>query len=99
MIARLGREGHLDGAGAAQARAALQRLWVSIREIKPTDDVRTRAERCLAVHALRAADALQLGAALIWARERPQGMDFVSLDARLCDAATREGLTILPENV
>jgi predicted nucleic acid-binding protein len=41
MIARLARERHLDAAGAAQARAALQRLWGSIREIEPTDVVRT----------------------------------------------------------
>jgi len=99
MIARLVRERRLDATGAVQARAALQRLWVSILEVEPTEDVRTRAERCLAVHALRAADALQLGAALIWAREHPQGMAFVSLDARLRDVASREGFTLLPPNL
>lgn len=39
----------------------------------------------------RAADGLQLAAALTWARGRPPGHAFVSLDARLAEAARREG--------
>ncbi len=64
--------------------------------IAPTDEVRRRAARLLAVHPLRAGDALQLAAALIWAEEQPHGESFVSLDARLRDAAAREGFTLLP---
>jgi len=45
---------------------------------------------------LRAADALQLAAALAWAQEQPLGRELVSLDLRLREAAQGEGFTILP---
>jgi predicted nucleic acid-binding protein len=67
--------------------------------VAPTDEVRRRAARLLAVHALRAADALQLAAALIWSEEQPHGESFVSLDGRLRDAAAREGFTLVPADV
>ena len=56
----------------------------------------TLAERLLAVHPLTAGDALQLAAALIWARERPARLRFVCLDEQLRRAAGREGFNILP---
>jgi hypothetical protein len=46
---------------------------------------------------LRAADALQLAAALIWCEEQPAGEVFVCLDDRLREAARREGFTLVPE--
>jgi hypothetical protein len=51
----------------------------------------------VASHPLRAADALQLAAALVWCDEAPQGTAFVCLDDRLRDAARREGFAVLPE--
>jgi hypothetical protein len=47
-------------------------------------------------HPLRAADSLQLAAALIWANAHRPGAEFVSLDTGLCTAAAREGLVVLP---
>jgi hypothetical protein len=44
----------------------------------------------------RAADTLQLAASLVWCRERPVGRSFVCLDARLREAAVREGFSVLP---
>jgi uncharacterized protein len=64
--------------------------------IAPTDDVRRRAARLLASHALRAADALQLAAALVWCEEQPHNETFVSLDERLCAAARKEGFEVAP---
>ena len=64
--------------------------------IAPTDDVRRRAARLLASHPLRAADALQLAAALAWCEEQPHTETFVSLDERLCAAARKEGFEISP---
>jgi hypothetical protein len=64
--------------------------------IAPTDDVRRRAARLLASHPLRAADALQLAAALIWCEEQPHNETFVSLDERLCAAARTEGFEVSP---
>jgi predicted nucleic acid-binding protein len=61
-----------------------------------TDQVRRRAGRLVATHPLRASDAFQLAAALIWCEEQPAGETFVCLDERLRDAARREGFTLLP---
>ncbi|MGB3551121.1 MAG: hypothetical protein WA993_10545 [Candidatus Binatus sp.] len=46
-------------------------------------------------HSLRAADALQLGAALVAADGDPQSLELVTLDRRLADAARREGFPVL----
>jgi predicted nucleic acid-binding protein len=78
---------------------ALDRLRALVEDadtIAPSDDVRRRAGRLVAAHPLRAADALQLAAALIWCEEQPSGEAFVSLDDRLRDAAQREGFQVLP---
>jgi len=98
-LRRLVREGVLDAQAEASARKTLTDLLASAHEVTPTQDVRLRAERLLGVHALRAADALQLAAALTWARERPQGMTVVSLDDRLRVAAQLEGFTLVPESL
>jgi len=55
--------------------------------VEPGNEICTRALRLLAVHPLRAADALQLAAALVWFRDHPAGLDFVCLDERLRTAA------------
>ena len=47
------------------------------------------------VHPLRAADSLQLAAALASAEEDPSGVGFVCFDIRLNEAASREGFTVL----
>ena len=65
-------------------------------KVLPGERLREVAERMLRVHPLRAADALQLAAALVWSRDRPDGRVFVSCDERLRDAAGREGFTVLP---
>ena len=64
--------------------------------VEPHPVVRERAIRLLAVHSLRAGDALQLAAALVYFDERPRGESFVCLDERLGEAAAAEGLTLVP---
>jgi len=64
--------------------------------VLPTEAVRSRAERLLGVHTLRAGDALQLAAALLAAEEDPADLPFVTLDERLADAARKEGFPVLP---
>ena len=64
--------------------------------VLPTEEVRSRAERLLGIHTLRAADALQLGAALVAAEEDPAELPFVTLDERLAEAARKEGFPVLP---
>jgi hypothetical protein len=48
---------------------------------------------------LRAADALQLAAALVWCQGDPLQHGFVCLDQRLREAARREGFTALPNKM
>jgi uncharacterized protein len=79
---------------------ALNRIRALVEDadtVSPTDDVRRRAGRLVAAHPLRAADALQLGAALVWCEEQSHGEAFVCLDARLREAARREGFSLVPE--
>ena len=64
--------------------------------ILPVDEVRTRAAGLLTLHPLRAADALQLAAALTWTEGLPKGERFVCLDRRLREAARLQGFTAMP---
>ena len=93
-IARLEREGALSTANAAESFARLDALAPSWMQIDPSDEIRESARRLLRVHALRAADALQLAAAVIAAERRPSTLAFVTCDGRLQEAAAKEGFLI-----
>jgi len=95
-LCRLGREGALSPDALREAIARSESLWSSVHVISLLDAVKARAKRLLAVHALRAADALQLGAALAAAYDDPVGWEFVCLDERLAEAARREGFAVVP---
>ena len=90
------RAGALSAAGERQARQVLATLARSWIEIQPTETLRGTAERLLAVHPLRAADAFQLAAVLEWRRRQTAETPFISFDDRLREAAYKEGFTILP---
>lgn len=72
----------------------LQRLWRSWQEILPSDAVRELARVALDSTDLRAADALQLAAALVWCRERPRQRLFLTSDQRLGAAADGAGFAV-----
>ena len=92
---RLTREGALTLKDSKQAFARLDYLRARWNEVQPTEEVRDRAERLLRVHKLRAADALQLAAALIWCGDRPQGRALIGADGILSDAAAAEGFSTI----
>ena len=94
-VARRVREG-LPSDQQEAIRAACTVLSERWQEIGSLEIVRSRALRLLNTHALRAADALQLAAALVASAERPESLPFVCLDDRLRDAARREGFAVLP---
>lgn len=96
-FARLRREGVLTAAAEGRVRQLLSRLSSEWTEVLPGNRVRDRAGRLLLRHPLRAADSLQLAAALVWADGNPGDQDFVCLDRRLRDAAVQEGFRLLPE--
>ncbi len=95
-VFRRHREGELPLSALNEALVRLKALVDNADVVAPTDRVRERAGRLLAAHPLRAGDALQLAAALIWCNETPQGDSFVSLDDRLREAARREGFAVMP---
>ena len=90
------RETPLDPVVMTMATERLRAVVEHADTVSPTDEVRRRAARLASVHPLRAADALQLAAALIWCEEQPHGEVFVCLDSRLRDAAQREGFDVRP---
>lgn len=94
-VVRLRREEVLtrgDEAGALRVLETLTTRWL---EILPSVRLRAQAIRMLRVHALEAADALQLAAALEWRGARSDGGAFVTLDDRLGEAAGLEGFTVV----
>ena len=96
-IERRAREGALTSAQRVAAHGALTNLAAAWTEIAALAPVRERALRLVATHPLRAADAMQLGAALVAVSDRPTGHEFVCADHRLRDAAAREGFRVLPD--
>lgn len=95
VVQRLRREGLLGDADVTKAIGRLEALVTRAAEVTSLDAVRERAERALGVHPLRAADALQLGAALLLVSDRPKRRPFVVADARLAEAARREGFDVI----
>jgi uncharacterized protein len=95
-VARLCREGFLKPREEDQIRHLLALLADAWTEIEPSTDIRVIAERLLLTHPLRAADSLQLAAALVWSGKIPRGHDFVCLDHKLRTAARTEGFVLLP---
>lgn len=94
-LARLEREGRLRRHSASAARGRLHRFAGTWQEVQPIESLREWALRLLRVHDLRAADALQLAAALCASEGSPGSLSLVCLDERLAAAAEREGFLVL----
>jgi len=65
--------------------------WLSVGS---TASIAINACSLLELHPLRAADALQLAAALEWCESKPQGNVFLTFDKRLREAAGLAGFTV-----
>jgi len=96
-LARRRRDGQLAAPAEQRARRVLTALAAEWSELLPSEPLRLRAERLLGVHRLRAADALQLAAALVWARGDTATHAVVSFDERLREAARHEGFQVVPD--
>ena len=79
------------------ARQVLHTLMETWTEILPSEALRNTAERLLAVHPVRTADAFQLAAAIMWCQRQTTNQGFVTFDRRLRDVGYREGFHILPD--
>ena len=94
-VERRVREGSLS---RAQRREVLRRFEAfagSWDEVTDVLAVRSRANALLARHPLRAADAGQLGAALLIQERLAGALTFVCLDHRLSSAAELESLRVV----
>lgn len=99
VVSAVERKTRLGEINRLERRQALERFqffadtWDEVTDLVA---VRAKASQLLARHSLRAADAGQLGAALLVAEEDPSSLVFVCLDERLALAAELEGLRVLP---
>ena len=94
-LARRRREVPRSARVLTAARREVLHAWERWAEITAVEPVRRHAERLVETHPLRAADALQIAAAIVAAEERPDTIDFVTFDVRLAEAAEREGFRVL----
>ncbi len=94
-LARLHRDGALSESALVESRSRLVVLSRSWAELLPVERVREYAEDLLSRYNIRAADAMQLAAALVWCEGRPQRRVFVCLDERLSEVASRMGFEVV----
>ena len=94
-VERRAREGSLSLQQRREALARFAALADAWDEVTDMLAIRSRANALLARHPLRAADAGQLGAAVLVREQLAGELVFVCLDLRLSLAAERESLRVL----
>lgn len=94
-LLRKRRQDQITAVDLRESRRRLGELSRAWTEVQSLDRVVARSFRVIDLHDLRAADALQLAAALIACGDKPRRLPFVSLDQRLCAAAEREGFQVI----
>ncbi len=93
-LRRLEREGALDQAECDGSERRVSELVASCYILIDVEGVKAQARRLLRLHPLRAADALQLGAAKAWAGNARFDRTLHTFDKRLASAARREGFVV-----
>jgi len=89
-LERMGQISHDQFLVGKQLAWDLIQSWYSVGSL----GIATEACTLLELYPLRAADALQLAAALEVCAHRPRGSVFITADQRLADAARRAGFTV-----
>lgn len=95
-LSRLHRDNYIDAKGLQSAITRLDAMRSGWREIVTSEKMRLIAEDLPDTYGLRALDSFQLGAALVWCREKPKSRLFVCDDLRLSEAARKAGFTVKP---
>lgn len=93
-VSRRMRDGTLDAGQVDDLFHYLEELSKRWYEVQPDSNIRESARTLIRRYPLRAADGLQLAAALAIADNDPRSVGFVCFDARLNRAAAQEGLTV-----
>jgi len=94
-ICRLHRAKEISDANKQGAVARLRLLSRAWREVLPDDQIREMASESLDKYSLRAADALQFAASLVWCHKQPSRRNFICADRRLAQAADAAGFFVL----
>jgi len=94
-LARMHRDGILSPAAYQATVQRLAAMLASWRQVPPDDRVRETALHQVERFPLKAADALQLAAALVWSRHKPQGRLFICNDTSLGNAARAAGFEVV----
>jgi predicted nucleic acid-binding protein len=95
-LARLMRMKQINATDCAKARRLVTILADSWSVIQPSDTLRSEAVELVDRYDLRAADSLQLAAALAWCEGTPQGRVFLTADEKLGEAAMLSGFEARP---
>ncbi len=90
-LARLVRMKQLESGDWTKARKLAKNLADSWSLIQPSNVLRSKALQLVERYDLRAADSLQLAAALSWCEDVPQGRVFLTADQKLREAALLSG--------
>ncbi len=93
-ISRREREGAIDLGDSVFALDRLEALSLRWHVVQPVRAIQDLACRLLRVHPLRAADSLQLAAAIAVNNGSTFRLRMVGLDDRLAQASAREGLRV-----
>jgi predicted nucleic acid-binding protein len=88
QLVRVREISSVDWVKARQVAAALAGEW---SVIEPSNMLRAHAAQLVDRYELKAADALQLAAALDWCEGAPQGQIFIAADQRLREVAVLSG--------
>lgn len=94
-IARSLHSGSIVDREAQEAYELLRWLQGTWLEIAPEDEVREMACGLLERYPLRAADSLELAAAMVWCGGRSAGRKFLCADRRLSEAARGAGFSVV----
>lgn len=93
-LARLVRMQQMTPSDYANAQKLFKSLADSWSVVQPYNALRAKAMQLVDRHDLRAADALQLAAALEWCEDAPRGHLFLTADQRLREAAEISGFDV-----
>jgi predicted nucleic acid-binding protein len=93
-LAQLLRQLQITTVEYAHAKQQAEQLAIIWRTVAPSARIAFQARILLEQYTLRAADALQLAAALEWCEGQPNGKVFLTFDRRLHEAAGLAGFTL-----
>ena len=94
-----GRDQRPGAPGLRTAARQLERFWPSLSVLEVNGVTAQRAGELALRHRLRGMDAIHLASALDVAGESPGTLSFVSWDREQREAARKEGLALVPEEL